>query len=194
MTQSDLSMNSTSSSTETVPGIIQRIAARFGGDKAKELERFLKFAVVGAIGAVIDLTITNILLGSIFQPTPNNTTPAIIAASCGFTVAVVSNFTFNRYWTYPESRNGNLKVQLAQFFAVNLVGLLIRGLIVYTFTAPFRDFIKLEASIFFPALVSQWATDTFDKLGANMAVVLALGVVMMWNFFVNRKWTYKDVK
>lgn len=192
MTQSDFSMNS---STETSLGIIQRIAARFGGEKSKELERFLKFAVVGAIGAVIDLTITNILLNTIFKPTLDNpTAPAIFAASCGFTVAVISNFIWNRYWTYPESRAGNLAKQLVQFFMVNIVGLLIRGFIVGTFAAPFTGFITYEAKIFFPALVAQWPADTYGKLGANMAVIMALVIVMMWNFFVNRKWTYKDVK
>lgn len=191
MTQSDLSMNT---STETSLGIIQRIAARFGGEKAKELERFLKFAVVGAIGAVIDLSITNILLNTVFKPTPDNATPAIMAASCGFTVAVISNFIWNRYWTYPESRAGNLPKQLVQFFMVNIVGLLIRGFIVGTFAAPFTGFLTYEVKIFFPSLVAQWPADTYNKLGTNMAVIMALVIVMMWNFFVNRKWTYKDVK
>jgi len=31
------------------------------------------------------------------------------------------------------------------------------------------------------------------KLGYNAAKVLATGVVMFWNFFVNRFWTYNDV-
>lgn len=191
MTQSDFSMNS---ATEPNLGIIQRIAARFGGEKSKELERFLKFAVVGAIGAVIDLTITNILLSTVFKPTPDNSAPAIMAASCGFTVAVISNFIWNRYWTYPESQAGNLPKQLVQFFMVNIVGLFIRGIIVGTFSAPFTGFINYEAKIFFPALVAQWPTENYAKLGTNMAVIMALVIVMMWNFFVNRKWTYKDVK
>lgn len=190
MTQSDFSMMA----TEASGGIIQRIAARFGGEKAKELERFLKFVVVGAIGAVIDLSITNILLATIFRPHGDDRTPALVAASCGFTVAVISNFVWNRYWTYPESRNGNLPKQLLQFFLVNVVGLGIRGLVVGFFTIPFRDFIAYEAKMFFPSLVAQWPADTPARLGTNMAVILALAIVMMWNFFVNRRWTYGDIK
>ncbi len=179
----------------TPNGFIGRIALRFGGKNPKEMERFLKFVVVGGMGAVIDLGITNILLATVFKVTRENATPALFAAAIGFTCAVTSNFIWNRYWTYPESRNGNLVKQLVQFFLVNLVGLVIRGIIVTLFTIPFGDFIQYEGGIFFPSIVQTWANDgTSSKLGANLSVLLALVIVMMWNFFVNRKWTYKDVK
>ena len=45
--------------------LLSCLSVRFGGKNAKELERFLKFAVVGAIGMVIDLGITNILLATV---------------------------------------------------------------------------------------------------------------------------------
>ncbi len=173
-------------------GIIQRISARLGGSKAKELERFLKFVVVGAIGAVIDLTTTNVLLATFLKPTPDNITPSLIAASTGFTLAVISNFIWNRYWTYPDSRSVPLPKQVALFFAVNLVGLGIRGLIVRLFTLPFGAFIGQELNQFFPSLAL--ASDTSTRLGTNAAILLALVVVMLWNFFVNRRLTYGDVK
>jgi putative flippase GtrA len=31
-------------------------------------------------------------------------------------------------------------------------------------------------------------------LGGDMALLTAIGVVLLWNFFVNRYWTYNDVK
>ena len=40
-----------------------------------------------------------------------------------FSAAVASNFTWNRLWTYPESRHMPIGPQLGQFFVVNLVGL-----------------------------------------------------------------------
>ncbi len=178
--------------TPTPTGIIQRISIRFGGSKAKELERFLKFAVVGVIGAIIDLGVTNLLLATILKPTPENITPSLIAASIGFTLAVTSNFIWNRYWTYPDSRSTPLPKQIAQFFVVNLVGLGIRGLVVRFFTNPFGTIIEQEAHQFFPSLIM--ASDTPTKLGTNAAILLALVIVMLWNFFVNRRWTYGDVK
>ena len=35
--------------------------------------------------------------------------------------------------------------------------------------------------------------DLAYKLGYNMAKAIATGVVLFWNFFVNRYWTYSDV-
>jgi putative flippase GtrA len=35
---------------------------------------------------------------------------------------------------------------------------------------------------------------TPDFLAKNLTLAVAVGVVMLWNFFVNRYWTYNDVK
>jgi hypothetical protein len=32
-----------------------------------------------------------------------------------------------------------------------------------------------------------------EFLGHNIALAFAVGVVMLWNFFANRYWTYNDV-
>ncbi len=34
---------------------------------------------------------------------------------------------------------------------------------------------------------------TPEFLGKNFTLAIAVGVVMLWNFFVNRYWTYNDV-
>jgi putative flippase GtrA len=39
-----------------------------------------------------------------------------------------------------------------------------------------------------PALVAN-----AGRWGKNLALALAVGIVMFWNFFVNRYWTYSDV-
>lgn len=180
-------MNQPDSLSMTVPNrIIQRISLRFGGSNPKELERFLKFAVVGAIGAVIDLGITNILL-FLFHPQPDDLAPVQIATGVGFITAVISNFIWNRYWTYPESRTRPMAPQLAQFFIVNAVGLLIREIVVTLTKAPFTNLIHGLAG-------ASLSIDLQTKLGANMSIILALVIVMLWNFFVNRRWTYSHVK
>jgi len=35
--------------------------------------------------------------------------------------------------------------------------------------------------------------DNQARIAANMATIVALVVVMFWNFFANRYWTYNDV-
>jgi len=42
-----------------------------------------------------------------------------------FTSAVISNFVWNRHWTYPESAQQAVGRQLGQFFVVNTAGLAI---------------------------------------------------------------------
>ena len=167
-------------------GIIQRISVRFGGSKSRELERFLKFAVVGTIGAVIDLGLTNILLRFVFHVQPGDVVPAVISSALGFTAAVISNFIWNRYWTYPDSRSRPVVAQLGQFFVVNLIGLGIRALVVALLATPFTTLVG--------DVVASIRPDVQAQLGDNMAIMVALVIVMMWNFFVNRYWTYSDVE
>ena len=168
-------------------GIIQRLSNRFGGSNPKELERFLKFVVVGAIGAVIDLGLTNFLMQFVFKPKPGDDVPVQIATGIGFVVAVCSNFIWNRYWTYPESRSRPIAGQLAQFFVVNAVGLVIREIVVKVFNTPFTALVKQVAG----GMIS---ADLHQRIGANLAIMVALVIVMLWNFFVNRYWTYNDIK
>ena len=133
----------------------------------RERSRFLRFAVVGAIGTAVYFGALN-LLHLVLK------LPVLISSTCSFSLAVISNFTWNRYLTYPDSRSKPLKGQLTQFFLVNLAGWAINTLIL--------------------AALLGLATLTFGRLGYNIAAIVATGIVMFWNFFVNRYWTYNDVQ
>jgi len=145
----------------------------------KERERFLKFAVVGAFGALVDFSSFHLLM-SLFK------LPAEWAQAASFTLAIISNFIWNRLWTYPDSRSKPISHQLVTFFVVNLVGLGIRTPIFTGLEGPFRRLFGLLE--FLPlGLV------TADRLGYTFALGVAVVVVMFWNFFINRVWTYNDV-
>jgi len=134
----------------------------------KELKRFLKFAIVGTSGAVVDFGILNLLhLAFGFSKFWANT--------CSFTLAVFNNFTWNRLWTFPESRERPLKSQLGQFALVNVAGLAINQVV----------FLGLDKYLFTP-----W----FGRLGYNLAKAVAIIVVLFWNFGINRIWTYRGIK
>ena len=147
--------------------LLQRISVTVGMTP-KELTRFVKFAFVGVIGMVVDLTILTIsreILGL----------PLSLAVALGFTVAVVSNFTWNRFWTFPESRQRPIATQLVQFALVNLVGLGINEVIVLGL---YPVFLRLS----------------HDPIAYLAAKVIAIGVVLFWNYGANRIWTYKGIK
>jgi putative flippase GtrA len=159
----------------------------------KETQRFAKFMIVGGIGAVIDFSTFSGLnaLGwlrpiTLTLPFGLPLTGLGIAGAIAFTLAVASNFVWNRYWTYPDSRSKSLFAQLGSFFLVNVMGILIRIPILEYLSKPFGD---LER-----AILPGTSAKTSSWLGETAAWALAVIIVMFWNFFVNRYWTYNDVK
>ncbi len=141
----------------------------------QERTRFYKFAVVGAIGAVIDFGVMNLLV--------HYDISFLTAGTISFLCAVLSNFLWNRFWTYPESRSKHYLGQLAQFVVVNAAGLLIR--------VPILKYIEPIIDGFFIGIPQ--TNQYHQPISHNLTLTLAVGTVMMWNFFVNRFWTYNDV-
>ncbi len=143
----------------------------------RERGRFLRFAVVGLIGAVVDFGVANLLVYA-FR------VPLVIAGTISFIAAIISNFVWNRYWTYPDSRSKPLVKQFATFAVVSVTGLVIRVPLLKFLEPPMiRFFNRLSLPVFSP-----------DFLGKNITLAIAVLVVMFWNFFVNRYITYNDVK
>ena len=145
----------------------------------KERTRFLRFLVVGIIGAVVDFGVENIL-HHIFG------VPYVWAGTISFICAVMSNFTWNRYWTYPDSRSKPIISQLMQFTLVNITGLLIR--------IPILKFLEPVITNLFYRLPGQYLFLPPDVMGENVTLAIAVIIVLFWNFFVNRYWTYSDIK
>ncbi len=136
-------------------------------NNSKEVERFFKFAIVGTLGAVIDFGVLN-LMHKVFNWS------LLASNSLSFTCAVLSNFAWNRLWTFPESRERPIRTQLLQFALVNFIGWLITDRVLVNLTAFFSHFIP----------------DPFDY---NLAKAIAIIIVLFWNFGINRIWTYKGI-
>ncbi len=143
----------------------------------QERTRFLKFLAVGVIGAVVDFGIMN-LFSKVFGMT------LTLAGTISFICAIISNFIWNRYWTYPDSRSRPIARQLFMFFIVNVAGLVIRLPILHFLEKPIRRLFE-GLSLNLPL--------SPEFLGKNLTLAIAVFVVMLWNFFVNRYWTYNDV-
>jgi putative flippase GtrA len=145
----------------------------------RERSRFLRFAVVGAFGAVVDFGIANLLDSGLGAP-------LVLAGTISFICAVISNFLWNRYWTYPDSRSKTLLRQFFEFSVVSLIGLGIRIPLLAGLEKPMLTLINnlpFQIPIISPELFSD-----------NLTLATAVLVVMLWNFFVNRYWTYNDVE
>ncbi len=144
----------------------------------RERSRFLKFAAVGAVGSLVDFGVMN-LLTRLFSMR------LVYAGTISFICAVINNFTGNRYWTYPESRSRHILQQLGMFFVVNAIGIAIRIPILHFVEPPLEGVFANMQSL---------ASISPEVAAKNATLAIAIGIVMLWNFFVNRYWTYNDVE
>ncbi|MEW6401451.1 MAG: GtrA family protein [Chloroflexota bacterium] len=131
----------------------------------QELQCFSRFLTVGAVGTLLDFGLLTLLkLAGL---------PTIFANTFSFTAGLVNNFTWNRLWTFHETVHVDWRRQLIQFTLVSLIGLALNNLIL----------LSLEGIL--GTLVGQ------PEWGYLPAKVVATGVVVFWNYFANRKWTFK---
>jgi len=145
----------------------------------RERGRFLRFAVVGVVGAVVDFGVSNLLVHFF-------TAPLVWAGTISFIAAILNNFAWNRYWTYPDSRAKPISAQLIQFAIVSVFGLVIRVPIL-ALLQPVIESIFVQMNISGSALNPSF-------LANNLTLAIAVVIVMFWNFFANRYWTYSDVE
>eukprot|EP00002_Diphylleia_rotans_P034934 TRINITY_DN7563_c1_g1_i4.p1 TRINITY_DN7563_c1_g1~~TRINITY_DN7563_c1_g1_i4.p1 ORF type:complete len:149 (+),score=25.66 TRINITY_DN7563_c1_g1_i4:44-490(+) len=136
--------------------------------RQREVQRLLKWIMVGAIGAVVDFSVLNFLV-SACDWVPYYANPI------SFTAAVISNFFLNRFWTFPESRKLPMLGQAIQFFLISMTGLMINQAI----------FVIVLGNMG-PYLSPPW--------DFNFSKAVAIAVVLFWNFFANRYWTYAAIK
>ena len=118
-----------------------------------------KFGVVGAIGAGINILI--------FRTLVRNGVHYLAAGTCSFLVAVTSNYTWNRLWTFRAQR-GHLGVQGMRFLIVALAALA-------------ANLVLLQLLI---------TAGTSKVVGQAIAIVL----VTPLNFVGNKLWSFRRHK
>ena len=88
-----------------------------------------------------------------------------IANSTGFILAASSNYLFNRFWTF-HSVNPRIVSEYGSFILISLVGLAINNLIIFLLNEKM-------------------------KLNFYLSKLFAVGVVTIWNFFMNYMITFR---
>ena len=116
-----------------------------------------KFCAVGVVGYLINLAVYDALLHAGLH--------YLLAATCSFLVAVTSNYTWNRLWTFREHR-GHVGIQGMRFLVVSLVALGANLLVL--------DVLVNTAGV--------------DKL---VAQAVAIVVVTPLNFVGNKLWSFR---
>lgn len=131
--------------------------------RKKSYRQFFKFAVVGAINTVIDWIIYLLIMKFTGWSTQ---TLKQFAKALSFLVSATSSYIMNRTWTF-RSKNKAVAEEAGKFFIVALFGLCLNNLIFYFITG-----------------ILHW----HDLWGLTIATAL----VMIWNFLINKRWTFKE--
>lgn len=148
---------------------------QFARTNRKEVKRFVKFAIVGAAGSITDFTVLNLLVQFAGAP-------LALANTVSFIAAVMQNFSLNRRWTFPESRERHASGQLAQFVIVSIIGLGLNQLVFLTLHHFWEAY-----------WIGAYGPNTGFTISYNIAKLFAIGVVLFWNFTANRLWTYRGL-
>ena len=119
-----------------------------------------KFCVVGAVGYLINLAVYDTLLHAGLH--------YLLAATCSFLVAVTSNYTWNRLWTFREQR-GHLGIQGMRFFLVSLAALGANLVVLHLLVV-------------------------YGGLGRLLAQAIAIVLVTPLNFVGNKLWSFRRHK
>lgn len=146
-----------------------------------ERKRFIRFAIVGSLGAAVDFAVYNILISRF-------SSSVIFAGTISFLTAVLNNFFLNRTWTYQDSRSKQVPRQLGEFFIVSLVGLLLRIPLLAILNPIIQELINKLSAVF-----SLSPDFPYEQIGNNITLAIIIVIVLFWNFFANRYWTYNDV-
>jgi dolichol-phosphate mannosyltransferase len=136
------------------------------------LARYIKFALIGGIGTLINLAILWVVVEIFFVH-------YLWAATLAFVVADTNNFIWNRWWTFRSK--GKIRFQYPQFLLVSLDGLMLNLILLKSLVEDLMPALGIgedRASLFL--IVDQ---------------VIAIFLVSLFNFLANSLWTFsEDVK
>lgn len=111
------------------------------------LTKFWKFGAVGALGVVIDFSVTWFFKEQI-------KIQKYVANSIGFTCGATSNYFLNRWWTF-HSNNPELAMEYSRFLLVSVIGLGMNTVIIW-FLVSKRKRNFYTSKLFAMGLVTFW--------------------------------------
>jgi putative flippase GtrA len=137
--------------------------------RAPGLQQFLKFCVVGATSFAIDFGISYFLIFHFHLWW-------VLAKTISFSLAVTNGFFWNRRWTFDAVGLRHHHEQYVMFFSVNIVGYFLN--------------LTIMKAVFFAA-TGTWRGQHPTKPVFIAATLAATVIVVFWNFFANKHWTFK---
>ncbi len=123
-------------------------------------KRFLKFALVGGTGVIVNLGLLWIFteIAGVFY---------IYSAVISIEASIISNFLLNEHWTFSDRRQKNIRMlnRAVKFNLVSFAGMLINIAVLFAFTE-------------------------FLGIYYMYSEILGIGAAFLWNYFINLFWTW----
>lgn len=127
-----------------------------------EFGRFLKFAVVGGTGVVVNLGLLWLLteITGLFY---------MFSAVISIEASIISNFLLNEHWTFSDRRQKQISMfrRGVKFNIVSVAGMLINITVLYLFTE-------------------------FLGIYYIYSEIIGIAAAFLWNYFVNLYWTWSS--
>ncbi len=154
------------------------------------VRQLVKFGIVGISSSLINFGLSNWFHYQLGWP-------LIPALTLAFFLSVLNGFFWNRRWTFKAARGKPAHTQSVQYLVVNVIGWIINTSIVVLIVAHFKshgqglfgDPAEFERII--TAMLTNTGKQEYGPLLFNGALLIATGIVVFWNFFANRFWTFK---
>lgn len=131
------------------------------------VRQLVKFGVVGASSTVVNFAVLNLMLILLHQN-------RYVSVTVAFLVSVVNGYVWNKRWTFRDVQAKAIHTQFTQFLLVNMVSWGLDLLFVRLISVPLET--DLHVSM---------------VKATNLAQLVATAVLVFWNFFANRLWTFK---
>jgi putative flippase GtrA len=156
------------------------------------VRQFVKFAIVGLSSTVINFGISYFLQYQMHFP-------LVPSLTIAFLLSCLNGFIWNRQWTFRHHRSNSAATQSLRFVAVNIVGFVLNTSIAVFIVALYESgkggVIQLGTLLkIFAAVVTSQHREEYPKLVFFAALAMATAVVVFWNFFANRYWTFRHKK
>jgi dolichol-phosphate mannosyltransferase len=131
--------------------------------------RFVKFGLVGASGAVVNLTVVYLGQEWLFRSVTPDRLRLNVALALAIFCATINNFTWNRAWTWNDRRaliDRALPLQFGQYAIACWIGIALQVVLSNLLVAHFHYLIANAIAIVVASLFNFVGNDlwTFDRL------------------------------
>lgn len=156
--------------------------------------QFIKFCIVGASSTLLNLFIFGVavyhfhlkdVVHQWLAGSPNwqvladrYQVYAQVANFFGFIFGVTNGYIWNSRWTFQDSNPAQRHAQFVKFVLVNVVGLILQQIIL---------FVSMNVLLANASHLRLGIRDLRPFIGE----FIAISIVVFWNFFANKHWTFK---